>query len=345
MRIQLLCDGGGIGDLLRRIGIARSIKLALPDAEIWLFALDHQIKWAQLDPIVDQLVSVTYDGRRPFNAIPNPLLYPYLETGAPFYATIDLYDPAEAYEDRESRIITRSRPDTWLSVAEAVLGCKLTHQHCVLAQRKDATVQAAVKLHEKLGGPPGFLVGLQPLSHWRWRSMGDAQTHAVIRALKEKGAQCVLFHHEDEPVKRWAEELGVAAVIGEKPEVLVEMVRVCDAFISGDSGFFHIANLVNVPTVGLFAQTNGEAIGRNYSTCRTINAGPAEREGLSCTSPCYRRATYGCDRMICELGCRAIQRIAPARVVDAVMELIREHKGKHLPAEERDKRAAFHIYD
>jgi len=338
VRVQVLGENGGVGDLLRRLSVVQSIKTALPAAKVWLFMQDNLVEWARLSRVADMLAVVANQSRRGINQPPDPAKYAYLTTGAPFDATVDLYDPAYAYENVATGRMTQNHAGFWRATATAVLGCRLNPQLARLFIPVQAAVLAASQLRVRLGCQPSFLVGLQPLALWHWRSVCFEQVSGLVKALQHMGARCVLFHHTADPVAVWAKELNAISVIGEKPAVLAELVKLCDAMISVDSGLFHLAGLLGVPTVGMFAQTDGETTSQDYESCRWVTAGLAEREGLGCRFPCYRRAAYGCNQPVCERGCRALHRISPKVVVDMTIKLMLERKGVHLSPRERASR-------
>lgn len=344
MKIQILAEGGGIGDLLQHIGVIRSIKVAIPDAVTWLFTSLSRVEWAVMDRITDMVVAVPDESRRGLNQLPDPVTFPYLETGAPFDVTIDLYDPAETYENSSFGLITRGRAELWRDTAASLLASTLTPQLAQLPFSAQAYTLATAQLQNKVGRHLSFVVGIHPLACWPWRSLSFDQARELVQQLQRYGAQCVLFHHKTDPILAWAEELHVAAAIGEKATVLTEMVRLCDAMIAVDSGLFHLAGTLHVPTIGLFAQTDGETTAREYSSCSWITAGPLERAGLTCAWPCYRRELHGCNRPMCERTCRALQRIKPKPAVDMAIKLIREHKGSHLPTAARSRRLFSKYY-
>jgi len=321
MKIQLLSEGGGIGDVLRRVGVARSIKVAIPDADVWFFAENRLMDWVNLDRSTAYAVSIPTAMRRPINAVPRPELYPYLDIGLPYDYTIDLYDPSELYEDEVLVPITRNRGVTWREVASSILGCPLELQLCKLTTGRLAQRQAQAELHAKFGDDLTFVVGLQPFSYWGWRSLSQDQVRGIVARLRSFGAQCVLFHHTLDGIEELIKELGLATVIDARPAVLTEIIRRCNVVITGDSGFFHIAGMLGVPAVGAFGQTNGTAIGSDYPSCRTITAGPVERDGLTCEVPCYRRSFHGCDRYSCSKECRALTRISPIQIADEALKL------------------------
>jgi len=234
--------------------------------------------------------------------------------------------------------VTRARAELWRDTASAVLDCPITRQFCKLSIHPRVTANVMTKLLARLGGRPSLLVGIQPIASWTWRSIGFEQVRGLVKELQAVGAQCLLFHRYPDPVADWAKELGVASVLGEKPIALVETVRLCDALITVDSGLFHLGGTLGVPTVGMFAQTDGEATGQEYESCGWITAGTVERTGLTCKIPCYRRKQYGCVPSKCLRGCRALHRISAKAVVDKTIGLAIERKGAHLTPEERADR-------
>jgi len=321
-KIQLLSEGGGIGDVLRRLSIAYSIREAIPNAEVWTFVQDSLLSWAQLDPVASPLVVVNSGARRGLSQPPDPARYPYLDINVDFDRVVDLYDPAESYENAAFSPINHSRWQKWREVASNILGEELPLCHIKIPRRREWVLRTAGWLHKQKDLPERYLVGIQPLSHWKWRSLSKEQVAGMVDAFRLEGAKCILFHHE-KFMQEWAEEMDAWAMIGADPRMIVETVRICDAIITGDSAFFHIGGFLERPTVGLFAQTNGEAIGSDYRTCHAIMAGERERVGLECTMPCYRRASYGC-KPSCRKGCLALERINPAVVVEKVLQLIEE---------------------
>lgn len=337
MRIQILSEGGGIGDLLMKLGVIRSIKEVFPAVQVWLFVWEQLVDWARLDRAVDQIVAVPSAGRRGLGELADPDRFGYLNTGAPFDAVIDMYDPAARYEDAAVGPLTRGRDEIWLATAEAVLGCKLPARRSVLTLPRMAVERAVAQLLVWFRTRPTRLFGLQLLAHWKWRSAHDDQVRDIIALLKKRRSQCVLFHHDRNYAAALADECGVP-VMSDEPAVLAGVVQMCDAMITVDSGFYHLAGVLDVPTVGMFAQTDGEVTSRAYSSCRWVEAGPAERKGLLCSMPCYRREMYGCNRPHCERGCQALYRISAETVVRTTETLIAEREGQHLPVPERVRR-------
>jgi len=331
MRIQVLGDGGGIGDTLGRLSVIRAIKLALPETIVWFVVPEHLVDWALLSPVYDQLVSAPNKGRRGLNGAASPSHYSYIKAGYPFDVTLDFYDPAEIAETQTIGPVKYSRPELWSKIASRLLNVPLQPQRCRLQTFDDASTQALLQLRAMFG-KLSLLIGLQPLAHWQWRSLAFQQVVDVVARLKRLGAQLILFHHEVEPVTRWAKQLGVATIVAAKPANIVELMRLCDGFISCDSGLFHAAGMLNIPTVGLFAQTDGDVTSRGYSSCSSITAQAVERAGLDCTMPCYRRWSHGCYKPVCERGCQALHNISGVAAANMLLKQITKQRGMHLPS-------------
>jgi hypothetical protein len=338
MRIQVLAEGGGIGDLLMRFGVIRSIKQRFPDAEIWLVVHESLVEWAALDRAITQRVAVLKTGRRPIGGSPNPARYPYLEKGIPFDATIDMYGPADGYENNAFGPVDMGRAAIWRRTAENVLGCTLTPKLGRLTVPPAETELAIAKLLVRLKGRPEFLVGLQPMAHWRWRSLGAAQAIALVELLRKRGAQCLVFHHKTDAMITKLVNCGALPVINEAPATVIRTAELCDVLISVDSALFHLGGTLGVPTLGLFGQTDGKLTGEEYPSCRWITAGEKEREQVFCKFPCYRREAYGCIRKQCEQGCRALINIPSELIVERALDLVAELRGAHLPSTERARR-------
>jgi glycosyl transferase family 9 (putative heptosyltransferase) len=88
----------------------------------------------------------------------------------------------------------------------------------------------------------------------------------------------------------------------------------CDALVTPDSAFFHLAGALDLPCVGLFGPTDGRVRGQDYPRARVIDA----RRMLPCI-PCWRNEVTPCGLT----GLRpsaCLGEIAPADVVRAVHE-------------------------
>jgi heptosyltransferase-2 len=88
----------------------------------------------------------------------------------------------------------------------------------------------------------------------------------------------------------------------------IEMAAACAAFLTNDSGAMHVASAAGVPTVAIFGPTEWFA---------TAPSGPLAtivREPVEC-SPCMLRD--------CPIDHRCMMRIAPERVAQAALELLK----------------------
>ena len=81
-------------------------------------------------------------------------------------------------------------------------------------------------------------------------------------------------------------------------------MRGCDAFISVDTGFLHLAGSLGVPTVGLFGPTDGALTCEFYPTVRVLQGPQPDWDkrgsGVECHAPCHfskRLNNFHCQQL------------------------------------------------
>jgi heptosyltransferase-2 len=162
------------------------------------------------------------------------------------------------------------------------------------------------------------IIGLSPGSVWptkRWSPDGFAR---LIRMLRERGCQVLLFGGADDSavvndVQRQCGRVAINLVGEIGLRELPAAISRCSVFVTNDSGPMHIAVARRIPTVALFCATTPDLGFYPYSS----NAIVVQRQ-LSCR-PC---ASHGGRR--CPLGTEAcIRQIRPDMVLHAVEKLLR----------------------
>jgi heptosyltransferase-2 len=88
----------------------------------------------------------------------------------------------------------------------------------------------------------------------------------------------------------------------------IELAAACRVFMTNDSGAMHVAAAAGVPTVAVFGPTIVEATGPVSPLARVV------REPVEC-SPCMLRD--------CPIDHRCMHRIAPERVAQTALELLK----------------------
>ena len=125
MRVRLLREAGGLGDVVRCLGVARSIRKAAPGAEVWFFVLSGYAGIARMAPDVARVIEVSSSLRRKRDELPDPARRAYLRSGVCFDATVDMYCPAYRHERETQGAVTLDRIDIWTREAARVTGLDL----------------------------------------------------------------------------------------------------------------------------------------------------------------------------------------------------------------------------
>ena len=104
---------------------------------------------------------------------------------------------------------------------------------------------------------------------------------------------------------------------------LVAAVSACDVMLTGDSGLFHVAAAMCVPTVGVFGSTNGAVIARHYPLVTVVEPTARDRGGMMCAGdgPCYLYQR-GKHKRTCGSWCNAAARIPPELLTEEVLRWI-----------------------
>jgi heptosyltransferase-2 len=88
----------------------------------------------------------------------------------------------------------------------------------------------------------------------------------------------------------------------------MDLAAACRVFLTNDSGGMHIASALGVPTVAVFGATDDTTTGPTGPLARVVC------ERVEC-SPCLRRE--------CPIDHRCMTRIAPERVAEVALELVK----------------------
>jgi heptosyltransferase-2 len=158
-----------------------------------------------------------------------------------------------------------------------------------------------------VGVSPGAAYG----SAKRWNPEYFAQ--AARHLSRSLGASVALFGSasERELCAQIAKGVGANArnLAGETTLAeFIDLAAACRVFLTNDSGGMHIASALGVPTVAVFGSTDETTTGPTGPLARVV------REQVEC-APCLQRE--------CPIDHRCMVRLAPEKVADVALELVK----------------------
>ncbi|MBM3746068.1 MAG: lipopolysaccharide heptosyltransferase II [Acidobacteria bacterium] len=194
---------------------------------------------------------------------------------------------------------------------------ELPEADAILLERREEARRAGEELFRQMGVERpviGISPGAQNSRAKRW--MPEAFAEAAAQLASRLGAAVALFGSEAErdlaqviaeQVRRAG--LPILNLAGETSlERFLELAAACRVFVTNDSGAMHAAAAAGVPTVAVFGPTIVEATGPVSPRARVV------REPVEC-SPCMLRD--------CPIDHRCMRRIAPERVAQTALELLK----------------------
>jgi len=330
VKIRFLREAGGIGDVVRCLGVVGAVKEALPVAETWFYVMGGYAPVAKMCSHVDRVVGVGTDERRRRDATPNPREHKYLNKHpGPWDATVDMFCPAFVHERETRGNVKLDRIDCWTAEAARTLGVELKPKIAAINVPLETFgwVDGWLTAVGARGRHRAPLVGLQPLSIAANRSFSLGQTRRICEALWAAGVKVLYMHSRytalkdhERGVAQWIRKSRTPIFVAPTWDKLFGMVERCDAMITCDSGLYHIAAAMNVPCVGAFAGTNGAEMCKHYPKASAIDAGPRERAGLPCSVTGH--ACYSFLRGCGPNACHALWRINPLAIAQETLRIL-----------------------
>ena len=309
VRIRVVREAGGIGDVVRVIPVLRGLRQQYPSAELWVFAPDAY------KPLLrgwqDEFRSTPWHGRRPRDMPLDESRWPYLDASVGFDRSISLYCPAFRHEQRQ-------RGDIWLDRIDlfcAAAGVAPT-ERTPRVNPAPADVAAAQEYVERYRlRRAGKLIALQPFStdparNWplqNWRRLADI--------LEWLGHRVIVFDGCRGRTNAFRQHRATGRPLG----FVAALLQTCDLLVAPDSGLGHLAAAVQTPTVGLFASQSGPVMYRHYPLHTYIY--PPWDGQKHCRWPCFWQRPAACSRSaLAKAGrtCAMLARISVEDVYDAV---------------------------
>jgi len=304
MRIAVLREAGGLGDVICVEPAVRGLRLAHPEAEIWFAGLpEYRALVAAWPCPPDVYLAVTTGERRDRDAPVDPGRWPYLGAVAGFDRVIDLYCPAFRHERRMGHRTRKSRVRLFCEAA----GAPPSAPRLRIADADRHWADGWLAGRGRDADRP--LVGLQPISCGVRRNWPRPAWAELARRLRGRGVDVVVFHSFPAPVR------GIEGIVaaGLPLPKAAAVVAACDLLVTPDSGFLHLGAALDRPLVTLWGSINPHAVCEFYPRVERLWRPDAARPP-GCTAPCY--SLRGAVAPACRYGCRLLEQI-PVDAVEA----------------------------
>jgi len=317
MKIRVVRESGGLGDLIRLFPVFKGLRKKYPDAEITFFCLNHYRDLMRHCPEIDVYIPCTMHERRPRLAPLDHDLYPYLDRGVKYDLEFDMYCPAYHHEVLTDGEVTEERGHLWCDAAD------VEFTHPVFPVWEKDRIWARNWIEERMIDPENLVV-FQPFGTTRARNWAEMNWHNLVGMMEEGGIMPVAIDVCNR-IRKFPCARLVHPTFGQLAAVL-ELAQVC---ISGDSGMFHFAAAVGTKALGLFGETLGRVMIQGYPPLRTffIQGDPTSCKHPPCQYPCYGRWSRKYGEQCRDHGCPILDAIPVEEVYRRVCEIYRTIPG------------------
>ena len=309
MRIAVLREAGGLGDVVSTLGAVRGLLEEHPSAGVDYYGLGHYLPLVRGIERV-RTVEVGIEERAPRDAR-DLRKKPYVLRRGRYDLVVHLFCPGFRREKAEvaNGGVETSRAAAFCEEA----GVKFNRPFVALSREERARARGWLE-SRGVGKRPVF--GMQPFSTDARRNWLPESWMEVARAVERLGFDLVVFHSslaasEKKRTVAVTEFPGVKVVAVEL-RLLASLVACCDYFLGGDSGLLHLSGAVGVPGFFLFGPTACAPTVAPYP----LHAGI---DGEGCPRPCYGMPSGGFCREACAV-CRRIDAIAPGEFLERALE-------------------------
>jgi len=318
IRVQLLREAGGLGDVVRCTTVARGFKEKYPGCEVWFFVLRGYEEICAACPHIDHVVSVDLAERRGRDRPIDENRWPYLRIGGPYDFRVDLFCPAYQHEVKTRGAVTKERTEIWCEAAG--VRPKLLTPELVLSP-------------QVRGWAEGFLdqsslrnrkvIICHPFGTSRIRNWPERNWIALTEKLLAAGYGVVHADGCKGRIRRFPGVLFREFSLSK----LAALLHRASMVVGGDSGLFHLAGAVGTPALGLFGCTSGEIMRRPYPLAQIIQ-GPPDFPGKpeKCLYPCYYRRERGVSPECRKNGCASLNQVSPEQVFKRIRMMMGDEK-------------------
>ena len=288
-KINLVREAGGFGDIISIGGAVAQIKKDYPDTEICLCVPDDFTFVAKHLKGVDQVVGlgpleILTKIRRSRNEPPDAKKHSYLQKVPSSGKCVDLWCPAQRYEQQEKSRIQKTRAQIFANLVCTNDDAAIPRWISTANERVQASMFLRETLGNKTSGNTGPTIALAVRGTKREKNLPADLTEKLIAWLIFNKTNLV-----------WMDCVAPASNLVVWPNTefceSVAILEQCDALISVDTGIFHAGVAARVPTVGIFGMTDGNPYIGFYPMTYIVQ-NESELEGI-CKLPCNASSEKG----------------------------------------------------
>ena len=303
MKIRILREAGGLGDVLRTLPVIKGLREKHPDAEIVYYGLPGYRAIVERPGHLSRYEPVEMRHRRDRDGAIDPARWPYLEGS--WDQTIDLYCPAFQHEVLTDGYCTKDRTEIFCAAG----GVPVSSPRWPVSEYERGWGRGWIEA--KCGRRP--VVGLAPFSHGLERNWLKERWIELGQGLLDAGYGVLVFDSAGSRAR------GIPGIpcIGAPWGAVAGLLSNCSLLVSPDTGLWHFAGALGIPALGLFGPTDPEILCRPYPMHLYLFHVEHPRP-LQCDPPCYCRRPRGYQRDCRHNGCAVLHAIQVPDVLEAV---------------------------
>lgn len=314
MKIAVLREAGGLGDMVMTEPVVRGVRAKYPEAEIVYVGLqDYAGLTRCFSTPPDAYLSLERSERRQRDAATDPERWPYLAPVQDADILVDLFCPAFQHERAAKHRTKHSRIECFCRAAGVAPSCP-----SIRVTESDRAWAAGYLAARGWEGPGcGPLVALAPWSCGKRRTWPKSGWIELAQALRQRGAMPLSLHSFHEPLGG----LVGARAWGLPLPKLAALVQWADVAVVNDSGILHLAAGVGTPSLSLWGSTNPLVTLKHYPRAEWLWQPEAPDRPEGCRAPCYSMRGC-CDTARCRNRCALLAAISAEAVLERVESML-----------------------
>jgi len=319
MKIRVVRESGGIGDVLRLFPVFDGLRAKYPDALIHFYGLPEYRELVRDHcPSIDGYIVCPRHGRRERDAPLDEKAYRYLRKSVHYDLQIDMYCPAWRHEKETRGSVEKGRVRLFCEAAGVAPGPVVYH----LSPAERAMGRRWI---EALEVDPARVVSIQPFATHIARCWPRDHWIALIAGLEALQFAPVVFDGCRGRVRDMPGRQTGLPGIHELENPLAEVgwkLAACNWHIGVDSGIFHFAGAVGTPALMIAGATSGPLLCEAYPRAEFITADDVPDDApRGCAPPCYAFRERGyCDQCR-QQGCAVAAAVTPDTVLERFVSL------------------------